>query len=297
VRELALMRASRHAPNGLVHRCHDCPIHDAVHVLNLHRSNALADDRYAVLHRGHSDDHLCVTELDRRDVAHRFADALDDHRNCVDDHHHDADDLDANRDHRNDHQTKDDLNSDDLMTDDHDRLDDHHHCVDVTDDLDDHRIDRVLVDGHHHDADATDDRNQNCVRDLDDHHRHVDDLDANRDRQTCHLLKDDQMMDDPNLGVLMTDGRDRLDGHRHFVDVTGDRNQNCAGDLDGHHCCADVTGDHLRCAGDLDGHHRDVDGKVVNRHDEGLWLQRHLGELDGLNHYLVLGDADRFCLV
>jgi hypothetical protein len=36
---------------------------------------------------------------------------------------------------------------------------------------------------------------------------------------------------------------------------------------------------------------------VVNRHDEGLLLQRHLGVLDGLNHYLVLGDADRFCLV
>jgi hypothetical protein len=46
-----------------------------------------------------------------------------------------------------------------------------------------------------------------------------------------------------------------------------------------------------------DGRHRDADGKVVNRHDEGLWLQRHLGVLDGLNHYLVLGDADRFCLV
>jgi hypothetical protein len=40
-----------------------------------------------------------------------------------------------------------------------------------------------------------------------------------------------------------------------------------------------------------------VDEKVVNRHDEGLWLQRHLGVLDGLNHYLVLGDGDRFCLV
>jgi hypothetical protein len=47
----------------------------------------------------------------------------------------------------------------------------------------------------------------------------------------------------------------------------------------------------------LDGRRRGVVGKVVNRHDEGLWLQRHLGELDGLNHYLVLGDADRFCLV
>jgi hypothetical protein len=150
----------------------------------------------------------------------------------------------------------------------------------------------VLVDGHHHDADDLDDRNQNCVRDSDDHHRHVDDLDANRDRQTCHLLKDDQMMDDRK-----TDDRDRLDGHRHFVDVTADLNQNYAGDLDGHHCCADVTGGHLRCVDDLDDRHRDVDGKVVNRHDEGLWLQRHLGELDGLNHYLVLGDADRFCLV
>jgi hypothetical protein len=57
--------------------------------------------------------------------------------------------------------------------------------------------------------------------------------------------------------------------------------------LDGHHHYVDVK----------DGHRRVADGKVVNRHDEGLWLQRHLGELDGLNHYLVLGDADRFCLV
>ena len=70
---------------------------------------------------------------------------------------------------------------------------------------------------------------------------------------------------------------DDLDGHRHGADVLGGRSQNCVGDLD--------------------GRHRGVDGKVVNRHDEGLWLQRHLGELDGLNHYLVLGDADRFCLV
>jgi hypothetical protein len=287
VQELALMRASRHAPNGLVHRCRDYPIHDVVHVLNLHHSNALAGDHCVVLHRDHCVVHQCGNEPDRHDAAHRFVDALDDHRNCVDDHHHDADDLDANRDHQTDRLLTDDLNSDDPMKDDHDRLDDHHHCVDVTDDLDDHRSDHVLVDGHHHDADDLDDRNQNCVRDSDGRHRHVDDLDANRDRQTCHLLKDDQMMDD----------RDRLDGHRHFVDVTADRNQNCAGDLDGHHCCADVTGGHLRCVDDLDDHHRDVDGKVVNRHDEGLWLQRHLGELDGLNHYLVLGDADRFCLV
>jgi hypothetical protein len=292
VRELALMRASRHAPDGLVHRCHDCPIHDAAHVLNLHRSNALADDRYEVLHRGHSDDHLCVNELDRRDVAHRFADALNGHRNCVDDHHHDEDDLDANRDHQNDR-----LLTDDPMKDVHDRLDDHRHYVDATDDLDDHQNDHELVDGHHHDAGDLDDRNQNCVRDSDGRHRHVDDLDANRDRQTCHLPMVDQMTDGPNLGDPKTDDRDRLDGHRHSADdLDGhhhdaddldDQNQNCAGDLDGHLRCVDVT----------DGHRRGADGKVVNRHDEGLWLQRHLGVLDGLNHYLVLGDADRFCLV
>jgi hypothetical protein len=209
----------------LVHRCHDCPIHDAVHVLNLHRSNALADDRYAVLHRGHSDDHLCVTELHRHDAAHLIVDALDGHRNCVrdsDDHHRHVDDLDANRDRRNDHQTTDDQNLGDPMKDVHDRLDDHRRYVDATDDLDDHQNDHELVDGHHHDA---------------------DDLD--------------------------------------------DQNQNCAGDLDGHLRCVDVT----------DGHRRGANGKVVNRHDEGLWLLRHLGVLDGLNHYLVLGDADRFCLV
>ena len=154
------MHAFRHAPNGLAHRCHDFPIHDVVHELSLHRSNALADDRYAVLHRDRCDGHLCVNELDRHDAAHRFADALDDHQNCVDDHHHDVDDLD----------------------------------------------------GRHHDADVPDGRSQN------------------------------------------------------YED-------------------------------DLDGRRRGADGKVVNRHDEGLWLQRHLGELDGLNHYLVLGDADRFCLV
>jgi len=124
---------------------------------------------------------------------------------------------------------------------------------------------------------VTDDQNQNCVRDLDDHHRHVDGLDANRDLQTCHQLKDGPNLDDRMMDGPMTDGRDRLGDHRHDVDVLGDRNRNCADDLD--------------------GRRRGVVGKVVNRHDEGLWLQRHLGELDGLNHYLVLGDADRFCLV
>jgi hypothetical protein len=261
-------------------------------VLNLHRSNALAGDHCAVLHRGHSDDHLCVTELHRHDAAHLIVDALDGHRNCVDDHHHDEDDLDANRDHQNDR-----LLTDDPMKDVHDRLDDHRHYVDATDDLDDHQNDHELVDGHHHDAGDLDDRNQNCVRDSDGRHRHVDDLDANRDRQTCHLPMVDQMTDGPNLGDPKTDDRDRLDGHRHSADdLDGhhhdaddldDQNQNCAGDLDGHLRCVDVT----------DGHRRGADGKVVNRHDEGLWLQRHLGVLDGLNHYLVLGDADRFCLV
>jgi hypothetical protein len=178
VRELALMRASRHAPNGLGHRCHDYPIHDAARVLNLHRSNALADDRYVVLHRGHSDDHLCVNELHQHDVAHLTVDALDGHRNCVsdlDDHLRHVDDLDANRDHQSDHPKKDDLNSDDPTKDDHDRLDDHHRYADVTDDLVDHRSGHVLVDDHHRDADDLDDLNQNCVRDLDDRHRHVDD--------------------------------------------------------------------------------------------------------------------------
>ena len=83
------------------------------------------------------------------------------------------------------------------------------------------------------------------------------------------------------------DGRDRLDDHHHVED-----------DLDGHHHDEDVPdGRSQNYADDLDGRRRGVDGKIVNRHDEGLWLQRHLGELDGLNHYLVLGDADRFCLV
>jgi hypothetical protein len=84
-------------------------------------------------------------------------------------------------------------------------------------------------------------------------------------------------MDDPNLDDPMTDDRDRLDDHLHCADATDDLNQNCVDDLD--------------------GRRRGVAGTVVNRHDEGLWLQRHLGELDGLNHYLVLGDGDRFCLV
>ena len=150
------MRAFRHAPNGLVHRCHDCPIHDAVHVLNLHRSNALADDRYAVLHRGHSDDHLCVNELHRHDVAHLTVDALDGHRSCVrdlGDHHRHVDDLDANRDRRNDHQMMDDPKTDDQMMDDRDRLDDRHRYADVTDDLDDLRNGHVLVDDHHRHVD------------------------------------------------------------------------------------------------------------------------------------------------
>jgi len=156
----------------------------------------------------------------------------------------------------------------------------------------------VLVDGHHHDADVTDDQNQNCVRDLDDHHRHVDGLDANRDLQTCHQLKDGPNLDDQMMDGPMTDGRDRLGDHRHDVDVLGDRNRNCADDLDGrHHDVVVPDGQSQNCADDLDGRRRGVAGTVVNRHDEGLWLQRHLGELDGLNHYLVLGDADRFCLV
>jgi len=169
----------------------------------------------------------------------------------------------------------------------HDRLDDRHRCAGVTDDLDDLRNDHVLVDDHHHDADATDDLNRNCVRDLDGHHRHVDDLDVNRDRQICHQLTDDQTTDD----------RDRLDGHRRYADDLDDRNRNFLDDLDDRRCCADDLDGHHHCVDAKDGRRHDADGKVVNRHDEGLWLQRHLGELDGLNHYLVLGDADRFCLV
>jgi hypothetical protein len=145
----------------------------------------------------------------------------------------------------------------------------------------------VLADDHHRCADATDDLNQNCVRDLDDHHHHVGDLDANRDLQTCHQPMDGQMMGDPKLDDQMTDDRGLLDDHHCCADATDDLNQNCVDDLDGHHHCADEP----------DGHRHCVDGKVANRHDEGLWLQRHLGVLDGLNHYLVLGDADRFCLV
>jgi hypothetical protein len=162
----------------LVHRCHDCPIHDAAHVLNPHHSNALADDRYEVLHRGHSDDHLCVNELHRHDVAHLTVDALDGHRSCVrdlGDHHRHVDDLDANRDLQTCHPKTDDPNLDDQMMDDHDRLDDRHRYADVMGDLVDHRNGHVLVGDHHHDADDLDDLNQNCEDDLDGHHRHVDD--------------------------------------------------------------------------------------------------------------------------
>jgi hypothetical protein len=289
----------------LARRCHGFPIHDVAHELNLHRSNVLADDRYAVLHRGHSDGHLYVNELHRRDVVHLTADALDDHRNCVrdlDGRHRHVGDLDANRDHRSDHQMMDDPNLGD-----HDRLDDHHRCADVTDDLDDHRNDHVLVDDHHRYADATDDLNQNYVDDLDGRHHHVGDLDANHDLQTCHQQTDDPMKDDLNLDDQMMDDHDRLDDHHRCADATDDLNQNCVDDLDdrrcyvgatdGHHHCADDLGDHHHYEDVPDGHRHCVDGKVVNRHDEGLLLQRHLGVLDGLNHYLVLGDGDRFCLV
>ena len=135
------------------------------------------------------------------------------------------------------------------------------------------------------------------MRDLDGHHRHVDDLDANRDRQTCHQLLDVQSLDDPKTDDQMMDDRDRLDDHHRCEDATGDRYRNFLDDLDGRRCCADDLGDHRYYVDVTDGHRRGADGKVVNRHDEGLWLQRHLGVLDGLNHYLVLGDADRFCLV
>jgi hypothetical protein len=162
-------------------------------------------------------------------------------------------------------------------------VDDHHHDADDLDAHRDHRIDHQMagdlnlgdrdrLDGHHHDAGATDDPNQNYARDLDDHHRYGDDLDAHHDRRICHL-----MTDDPLPGGQKMDDHDRLDDHHHDAGVMDDPNQNCVDDLDGHHL--------------------DADGRVVNRHDEGLGLQHHLGELDGLNHYLVLGDADRFCLV
>jgi hypothetical protein len=269
----------------LERRCYDCPIHDAVLVLNLRPSNALVGDRCAVLHRDRFDGHLCVNELDRRDAAHRFEGVLDDHQNCVPDsdgHHHDADVTDDLGDLRNDHAF----------------VDDRHHDAGATDDLGDLRNDHALLDDHHHDAGATDDQNRNCVRDLGGHHRYVDDLDANRDRQTCHLPMDDQMMDVQNLGDPMTDVHDRLDGHHHGADAKNDQSQNCADDSDGRRRGADAKDDRNRnCVDDLDRRRRGVVGKVVNRHDEGLGLQRHLGVLDGLNHYLVLGDADRFCLV
>jgi hypothetical protein len=127
-----------------------------------------------------------------------------------------------------------------------------------------------LRDAAHLFADVLD-GHQNYARDLDDHHRYGDDLDAHHDRRICHL-----MTDDPLPGGQKMDDHDRLDDHHHDADATGDPR---------HH------------VGDLDDRHLDADGRVVNRHDEGLGLQHHLGELDGLNHYLVLGDADRFCLV
>jgi hypothetical protein len=284
----------------LAHHCHDYPIHDVVHVLNLRHSNALADDRYAVLHRGHSDGHLCVNELHRHDVEHPTADVLDDHRNCVrdlDGRHRHVDDLDANRDRRNDHQTTDDQNSGDQKMDDRDRLDDRHRYADVTDDLGDLRNGHVLVDDHHHDADATDDLNRNCARDLVGRHRHVGDLDANRDHQNDHQTTDDPNLGDQMMDDQMMDDRDRLDDHHRCADATDDLNRNCVDDLVGRQHCADATDDHRYSVDVTDGHRRGADGMVVNRHDEGLWLQRHLGVLDGLNHYLVLGDADRFCLV
>jgi hypothetical protein len=261
---LVLMHASRHALNGLGHRYRDYPTHGAEHEWILRLSNVLAGDHCAVLHRDRNDGRRYETELDLRDAAHLFADVLDGHQNYVDDHHHDADDLDAHRDHRIDHQMAGDLNLGD----------------------------RDRLDGHHHDAGATDDPNQNYARDLDDHHRYGDDLDAHHDRRICHL-----MTDDPLPGGQKMDDHDRLDDHHHDAGAMDDPNQNCVDDLDGHHHDADATGDPRHHVGDLDDRHLDADGRVVNRHDEGLGLQHHLGELDGLNHYLVLGDADRFCLV
>ena len=245
------MHAFRHAPNGLVHRCHDYPIHGVALELIPRPSNALADDRCVVLHRDHCACHPCVNELDPHDAAHLFADETDDHQNCVDDHHHDADDLNANRDPQTCRPK-----TDDLMKGDRDPQDGRHRDVDETDDLACHRSGHVLVDDHHHDA---------------------DDLDANRDPQTFRLKTDDLTKGDLILDGQTMDDRDPQDGRHRDADETDDQSRNCVADLD--------------------GHHRVVVGKVVNRHDEGLWLQRHLGELDGLNHYLVLGDADRFCLV
>jgi hypothetical protein len=293
VQALVLMLAFHRAPNESEHRYHDFPTLYVEHEWILHLSNALPDDHYVARHRDRNDDRRCVNELDQLDAAHQFADALDDHQNCVDGHHRDADDLDAHHDHQSDHH----------LPDDHDLLDDHHRDADVTDDLNRRYVDDLdALDGrqndhawpgdHHRDADVTDGLNQNCVRDLDDRHRYADDLDGHRDRQICHLTKDDLRLDD-----LTTDDHDLLVDHHRCADVTDGLNQNCVDDLDGRHHDAGDLDDHLRYVGDLGDRHRDVDGRVVNRHDEGLWLQRHLGELDGLNHYLVLGDADRFCLV
>ncbi|MDP4714144.1 MAG: hypothetical protein NWS27_07950 [Ilumatobacteraceae bacterium] len=287
------MLVFRHAPNESEHRYHDFPILCVGREWSLHLSNALPDDRYAVLHRDRNDDRRCVTEPDLLDAAHQFADVLDDHQNCVDGHHRGADDLDAHHDHRSDHH----------LLDDRDLLDDHRHdaddlgglsrrFVDDLDALDGRQNDHAWPDDHHRDADATDDQSQNCVHDLDDRHRYADGLDGHRDQQICHLKSDDLRLDD-----LTTDDHDLLVDHHRCVDEPDGLNQNCVDDLDGRHRDAGDLDDHLRYVGDLGDRHRDVDGRVVNRHDEGLWLQRHLGELDGLNHYLVLGDADRFCLV
>jgi hypothetical protein len=165
-----------------------------------------------------------------------------------------------------------------------------------------HSDDRLYVnelhrhDAEHPTADALDDH-RNCVRDLDDNHHHVGDLDANRDHQNDHQTTDDPNLGDQMMDDQMMDDRDRLDDHHRCAGATDDLNRNCVDDLVGRQRCADATDDHRYSVDVTDGHRRGADGMVVNRHDEGLWLQRHLGVLDGLNHYLVLGDADRFCLV
>ena len=129
--------------------------------------------------------------------------------------------------------------------------------------------DHDLPDDHHHDADAPDvpaDHQSDHVW-LDDHHHDEGAQDASRDPKIFRQKKVDPMTDDHDLP----------DDHRRDEDATDGQSQNCVNDL----------GDH----------HRGADGKVANHHDEGHALQMPWGDLNGLNHYLVLGDADRFCLV
>ena len=80
--------------------------------------------------------------------------------------------------------------------------------------------DRGLLDDHRHCEDATDDLNQNCVDDLDDHHRCADEPDGHR-----HCV-DGKVANRHDEGLWLQRHLGVLDGLNHYL-VLGDGDRFC----------------------------------------------------------------------